>query len=84
MKLLLKKVFLSRLRNELCDAFEKKGFEPREVGDNCGKDRQSIERLLNDEEEYCPSIYYTYEVCEGNDIDFAELINRVIGKGKDA
>ncbi|HLG35280.1 MAG TPA: hypothetical protein VI757_10395 [Bacteroidia bacterium] len=38
-----------------------------------------MERFLNDDD-YNPSVFYLYEVCEGNDVDLIELIKYVLSK----
>lgn len=80
MKPLTKKKFLTTLHQYLrFILFETRGLQPKDIGDNCTKERQSMERFLNDDD-YNPSVFYLYEVCEGNDVDLIELIKYVLSK----
>ena len=79
---LSKKKFLALLHQQLrFILFEGKGLKPKDIGDNCSKERQSMERFLQDDN-YNPTVYYLYEVCDGNKVDLLDLLNYILSKAK--
>ncbi len=68
-----KEDLLKKLGKNVIKIRTKKGWSQSELAWNCGKDRQSIERLENGK--INPSIFYLKQIAEGLEITLSELLD---------
>ncbi len=68
-----KEELLKKLGKNIIKIRTKKGWSQSELAWNCGKDRQSIERLENGK--INPSIFYLKQIAEGLGITLSELLD---------
>lgn len=68
-----KEELLKKLGKNIIKIRTKKGWSQSELAWNCGKDRQSIERLENGK--INPSIFYLNQIAEGLGIPLKELLD---------
>ncbi|MBK6835684.1 MAG: helix-turn-helix transcriptional regulator [Bacteroidetes bacterium] len=68
-----KEELLKKLGKNIIKIRTKKGWSQSELAWNCGKDRQSIERLENGK--INPSIFYLKQIAEGLEITLSELLD---------
>lgn len=68
-----KEELLKKLGKNIIKIRTKKGWSQSELAWNCGKDRQSIERLENGK--INPSIFYLKQIAEGLGITLKEMLD---------
>lgn len=68
-----KEDLLKKLGKNVIKIRTKKGWSQSELAWNCGKDRQSIERLENGK--INPSIFYLKQIAEGLEVTLSELLD---------
>jgi transcriptional regulator with XRE-family HTH domain len=68
-----KSIFLKNLGKRIAFLREAKGLNQTQLGIECEKDRQSINRL--ERGNVNPSIYYLYQISRALDISLSELLD---------
>ena len=67
-----KEKFLKRFGEHIKSIRTKKGLTGTELARRCFMDKQNISRL--EKGQFNPSLFYLKKICEGLEIDLAELI----------
>lgn len=58
------------MRKHLKKVFAEEGCNtPVQIAEKTGKDRESIVRMFSEKKDYCPGIFYLYEMSDESGID---------------